>query len=49
MDLYQDNKGFSLKEHSAFLGINIKETEVDFDMDTPLTDEEKRKRCILYE
>ena len=24
MDLYQDNKGFSLKEHSAFLGINIK-------------------------
>ena len=43
MDLYQDNKGFSLKEHSAFLGINIKETEVDFDMDRPLTDEEKEK------
>lgn len=43
MDLYQDNKGFSLKEHSAFLGINIKETEVDFDMDRPLTDEEKDK------
>lgn len=43
MDLYQDNKGFSLKEHSAFLGINIKETEVDFDMDRPLTDEEKAK------
>ena len=41
MDLYQDNKGFSLKEHSAFLGINIKETEVDFDMDRPLTEEEK--------
>ena len=49
MDLYQDNKGFSLKEHSAFLGINIKETEVDFDMDRPLTDEEKEKNvayCI---
>lgn len=43
MDLYQDNKGFSLKEHSAFLGINIKETEVDFDMDRPLTDDEKEK------
>ena len=36
MDLYQDNRGFSLKEHSAFLGINIKETEVDFDLDRPL-------------
>lgn len=36
MDLYQDNRGFSLKEHSAFLGINIKETEVDFDMDREL-------------
>lgn len=47
MDLYQDNKGFSLKEHSAFLGINIKETEVDFDMDRPLTDEEKAKN-IAY-
>ena len=47
MDLYQDNKGFSLKEHSAFLGINIKETEVDFDMDRPLTDEEKEKN-IAY-
>lgn len=40
MDLYQDNKGFSLKEHSAFLGINIKETEVDFDLDRELTEEE---------
>ncbi|QEL53348.1 hypothetical protein [Enterococcus phage phiNASRA1] len=46
MDLYQDNKGFSLKEHSAFLGINIKETEVDFDMDRPLTDEEKEKNVV---
>jgi hypothetical protein len=41
MDLYQDNRGFSLKEHSAFLGINIKETEVDFDMDRELTEDEK--------
>lgn len=40
MDLYQDNRGFSLKEHSAFLGINIKETEVDFDLDRELTEEE---------
>ena len=41
MDLYQDNRGFSLKEHSAFLGINIKETEVDFDMERELTEEEQ--------
>lgn len=41
MDLYQDNRGYSLKEHSAFLGINIKETQVDFDMDRELTEEEK--------
>lgn len=40
MDLYQDNRGFSLKEHSAFLGLNIKETEVDFDMERELTEEE---------
>lgn len=40
MDLYQDNRGFSLKEHSAFLGINIKETEVDFDIERELTEEE---------
>ena len=41
MDLYQDNRGFSLKEHSAFIGINIKETEVDFDLDRELTQEEQ--------
>ncbi len=43
MDLYQDNKGWSLKEHCAFLGLDIKETEVDFELDRPLTDEEKKK------
>lgn len=47
MDLYQDNRGFSLKEWSAFLGINIKETEVDFDMERELTEDEKIKN-ILY-
>lgn len=41
MDLYQDNRGFSLKEHSAFIGINIKETDVDFDLDRELTEEEQ--------
>lgn len=41
MDLYQDNRGFSLKEHSAFMGINIKETDVDFDIDRELTEEEQ--------
>ena len=41
MDLYQDNRGFSLKEHSAFMGINIKETDVDFDLDRELTEEEQ--------
>ena len=41
VDLYQDNRGFSLKEHAAFLGLNIMETQVDFDMDRELTDDEK--------
>lgn len=41
MDLYQDNRGFSLKEHSAFMGINIKETDVDFDLDRELTEAEQ--------
>ena len=41
MDLYQDNRGFSLKEHAAFLGLNIMETQVDFDLDRELTDDEK--------
>lgn len=41
MDLYQDNRGFSLKEHSAFMGINIKETEVDFDIDRQLNEDER--------
>lgn len=47
MDLYQDNRGFSLKEHSAFMGINIKETEVDFDIDRQL-DEDERLLNELY-
>ena len=41
LDLYQDNRGFSLKEFSAFFGVNIKETEVDFDTERELTDDEK--------
>lgn len=47
MDLYQDNRGFSLKEHSAFMGINIKETDVDFDIDRKL-DEDERVLNELY-
>lgn len=43
MDLYQDNRGFSLKEHCGFMGIDIRETQVDFDLDRPLTDDEKIK------
>ena len=41
LDLYMDNRGFSLKEHSGFMGIDIRETQVDFDLDRPLTDKEK--------
>lgn len=41
MDLYMDNRGFSLKEHSGFMGIDIRETQVDFDIDRPLTDKER--------
>lgn len=38
MDIYQDNRGFSLKEHCGFLGLDIRETEVDFEIDRPLVD-----------
>lgn len=41
MDLYQDNRGFSLKEHQAFLGIDIRESDVDFESPEPLTDQQK--------
>lgn len=41
MDLYMDNRGFSLKEHSAFMGIDIEETQVDFHIDRPLTPDEQ--------
>lgn len=41
MDLYQDNRGFSLKEHQAFLGIDIRESDVDFESPEPLTDRQK--------
>lgn len=46
MDLYQDNKGFSLKEHAAFLGVNIMETMVDFDQVEELTEDQKIKNEI---
>lgn len=47
LDLYHDNKLFSLKEHEAFLGLPIQETEVDFYLDRELTDKEKASN-ILY-
>lgn len=47
MDLYHDNRGFSLKEHAGFLGIDIEETQVDFDLDRELTPAEKEKN-IFY-
>lgn len=40
VDLYHDDRG-SLKEHSGFSGIDIRETEVDFTLDRELTPEEK--------
>lgn len=43
VDLYQDNKGFSLKEHAGFMGVEIKESEISFDIDRPLTAEESEK------
>lgn len=42
IDLYQDNAGFSLKEHNAFNGLAIQESEVDFDIDRELTASEKK-------
>lgn len=41
IDLYQDNAGFSLKEHNGFNGLTIKESDIDFDIDRPLTDLER--------
>lgn len=41
VDLMQDNRGFSLKEHGAFMGMEIKESDIDFDIDRELTTEEK--------
>lgn len=47
MDLYMDNRGFSLKEHQGFLGVDIRESTVPFDIDRELTEEE-RKENIKY-
>lgn len=35
-DLYQDNKGASLKEIGGFEGLNIMESSIPFDLDRPL-------------
>lgn len=43
LDLYHDNRGFGLKEHSGFMGIDIEETKVDFNIDRELTPDEKVK------
>lgn len=39
-DIMQDNRGFSLKEHMAFMGMEVKESDVSFDIDRELTEEE---------
>lgn len=41
-DVYHAHKGFSLKEHEGFMGLEIKETDVDFDNPEKLTEEELR-------
>lgn len=46
IDLYQDNRGFSLKEHQGFLGLDIRESKVDFKIDRELTSEEKQENII---
>lgn len=47
IDLMQDENMLSLKRASGNMGFNIQETEVDFDIDRPLTKEEL-KRTISY-
>lgn len=43
-DLFDDmQKGLSLKAIEGHLGLNIKESDVDFNLDRPLTDEEIKK------
>ena len=39
-DLMQDIKGLSLKEAEGFMEMSIEESNVDFDIDRPLTDDE---------
>lgn len=41
-DIYHEHKGFSLKEHEGFMGLEIKETDVDFEQGGKLTPEELR-------
>ena len=40
-DILNDRVLYSLKEAEGFLGLQISETEVDFNLDRPLTDEER--------
>lgn len=42
-DLYHEHKGFSLKEHEGFMGLEVKETDVDFEQGGKLTDDELQK------
>lgn len=39
-DVYHAHKGFSLKEHEGYMGLEIKETDVDFDNPKKLTQEQ---------
>lgn len=41
IDMYQDNRGWSLKEHEAFQGLDIRESSVSFEYEGELTDEQK--------
>ncbi|HZJ99718.1 MAG TPA: hypothetical protein VFC79_06915 [Tissierellaceae bacterium] len=43
IDLMQDENMLSLKRASGNMGYNIQETEVDFNIDRPLTEEELKK------
>lgn len=42
-DILNDKVLYSLKEAEGFLGLKIYETEVDFNLNRPLTEEEKRE------
>ena len=46
VDLYQDSRGYSLKEVLGFYGLPIIETSIPFDIDRPLREDEEEENLV---